>query len=651
MSANKVNPPEWPYEVNYGKENEVSADVLIIGGGIAGCHAALQAVKRGARVAVVEKGATVRSGAGGAGVDHWHDAFTNPCSTTTPDEAMELGAVHAFPGKYSFSYLSYISCKESYDALLDVEEMGMKFRDEDGDFEGAPFRDPETKIMFAYDYENRNAIRIRQGANVKVFLYKGLKKLGVEFYDRVMATSLLTEDGRQGARVIGATGLNVRTGEFYIFKSKATIISSGMGSGSWIFSTELKGSGASFEPNCVGDGHAMGWYAGAEFTLMEKSMPATGPFNWPNYGTGNAHNTWFPCTIVDANGKEVPWVDNQGRTLKTIEERTRPAKGQKLFVLNPGGTSPELKEPFLIPDLHERIKKGEYVLPLYADLPSMPEYERRAIFGLMIANEGKTRIPIYENYTQAGFDPDKDMLQANIMPPDGYRSGDWWQARGMGAPQWRMGGGSFVVDWDLRSSLEGLYVSAGMGHAGSATAGRYAGRKAAAYSKEAGEPVADRRQIEAEKSRIYGPLEEQGDIGWKELYAGICRIMQDYCGEYKSDETLKTGLWWLNSIREGELSRVQVRNPHELTRTVECMTRITMGEMIMQASLAHKASSPALGFKRLDYPEVDPPEYDKFLTTRLENGDVKLGERPFNYWLLPPYASTFKENYEKHSGL
>jgi hypothetical protein len=29
---------------------------------------------------------------------------------------------------------------------------------------GAEFRDDETKIMFAYDYENRHTIRVRQGA-------------------------------------------------------------------------------------------------------------------------------------------------------------------------------------------------------------------------------------------------------------------------------------------------------------------------------------------------------------------------------------------------------------------------------------------------------------------------------------------------------
>ena len=154
------------------------------------------------------------------------------------------------------------------------------------------------------------------------------------------------------------------------------------------------------------------------------------------YGTGNAHNTWYACTIVDANGKEVPWVDRDGKILKTVAERYRPAPGQKILfhmVVCPGLM--KFWGPSLIPDLPERITKGEYVLPLYADLPSMPEQERRAIWGLMVGNEGKTRIPIYDTYTKAGFDPDKDMLQANVMPPDQYVFPAWWMA--YGPRQWR----------------------------------------------------------------------------------------------------------------------------------------------------------------------------------------------------------------------
>lgn len=646
--------PEWPYPVDYEKENEVSADILIIGGGIAGSHAALQAAKKGLKVAMVDKAPIIRSGSGGAGVDHWGAALTNPCSRISPEEMMaqeiEDHPGGPFSGPYSFGHLKYITAKESWDALLDMEEMGMKIRDEDDEFAGADFRDEETKLLFAYDYDDRNCIRV-QGADVKVRLYKELKKLGVSFYERIMVTRLLNEGGEQGARIVGATGVNIRTGEFYIFKAKATILSTAQPLKIWVFNTELAGAyTAHDDPNLAGDGNAMGWLAGAELSLMERSMESAGPFRYPAYGTGNCHNTWFPCNIVDAKGKEVPWVDKEGNELKTVEERFHQG-GQ-----GPGGAMP-------IRDLSERILKGEYSLPFYADLPSMPKQERRAIFGLMVCHEGKTRIPIYENYTQAGFDPDKDMLQANVLPaPLAGRFAPWWDTKSKlaSAAQWRdtafLGGGGLLVDWDMKTSLEGLYAAGaqtagGGGHAPAAATGRYAGRNAASFARDASEPVIERKQVDEAKAFTFAPVGRSGDIGWKELQAGLCRIMQDYCGEYKNEDTLMHGLWWLNSIREGEASRTYIRNPHELGRYLECMMRLTVGEIMMHASLARKASSPSLEFKRTDYPQVDPPEWKKFITVKMEKGDVKTGSLPLNYWLLPPYAPTYEENYEKHKGI
>ena len=79
-------PNPWPYPVRYGQEQTISADILVVGGGIAGCHAAISAAKRDARIIVIDKGAVVRSGSGGAGVDHWGGAFTNPSSKITPGD-------------------------------------------------------------------------------------------------------------------------------------------------------------------------------------------------------------------------------------------------------------------------------------------------------------------------------------------------------------------------------------------------------------------------------------------------------------------------------------------------------------------------------------------------------------------------------------
>ena len=81
----KALAPEWPYPVRYGHEHATSTDVLVLGGGIAGCHAAIQARRRGARVIVLEKSATKWSGNGGAGLDHWLSACTNPCSEVSPE--------------------------------------------------------------------------------------------------------------------------------------------------------------------------------------------------------------------------------------------------------------------------------------------------------------------------------------------------------------------------------------------------------------------------------------------------------------------------------------------------------------------------------------------------------------------------------------
>jgi succinate dehydrogenase/fumarate reductase flavoprotein subunit len=313
----------------------------------------------------------------------------------------------------------------------------------------------------------------------------------------------------------------------------------------------------------------------------------------------------------------------------------------------------------MILDLGERIRNGEYELPLYADLPGMPEHERKAIWGLMVGHEGTTRQRVYSNYSMAGFDPDKDMLEVESPPPEAMVSKQPMAPR-LG-PSVRdlgfVGGyGGLVTDWDLRTSLEGLYaagsiLAGGADYSASSCSGRFAGRTAAEYSKQASEPVVDRTQLDKEKERIYAPLRRKTGAEWKELQFQFNRIMQVYCPECKNERMLKLGLDWLNDIRGNEAETVLARNLHELQRFLECMERITVGEIIMQSSLLRKASSNVLNFKRLDYPEIDPPEWQKFLTIKLDEGDIKSGELPLDFWLLPPYAPTYRENYEKHCGL
>jgi succinate dehydrogenase/fumarate reductase flavoprotein subunit len=642
--------PPWPYPVNYGKENEVNCDVLVLGGGIAGCWAAIGAARKGARVVLVEKGTTPTSGAGGAGVDHWHAVVTNPACKISPEE-FTLALLDSRNG-WRNGITAYITSRESYDCLLEMEQMGMKIRDSDDEFKGAEFRDEATKLLFAYDYTAKYCARV-WGHYVKRALYRECRRLGVNIYNHVFVTSLLTVGGKQGGRVVGATGVHSRTGEFYLFRGKASVLSMYFPQREWIFSTELRGLTYSHRtPNLTGDGHAIAWKAGAMMAGAESSSPGgPGPFGYPQYGYGNAANTWYACTMVDNSGKEIPWVDRDGRVLKTVAERYRPASGQQFFLQGGGeGRNYHYQGPRMLP-VKGMIEPWmgaaaadaiEAEFPLYADLPSMPEQERRVIFGLMVGQEGKTLIPIYRTYTQAGFDPDKDMLQAYLMP--GYPK--WRQSGGGGI----ISGGGPVVDWSLMTSLNGLFAAGGQiffngDHAYAAATGRYAGRNAAEYARAADEPVVNRQQVETEKNRVYAPVRRKNGLEWKELNAGVCKVMQDYCGEMKSDRLLRLGLKWLEEIEAGEAAATFARNPHELVRVLEVFNIITNGQMIMEACQVRKASTPALGFNRMDYPEIDPPEWQKWVTVKLDEGNVMTGE------LALDYHGDLEKNYQAHCRL
>lgn len=622
---------EWPYPIKFDEEKEIETDVLVLGGGIAGCWAAISAAREGARVAIVEKGATIRSGAGGSGCDHWLST-PNPCSPITPKEAVDWEIESN--GGYLNALSRYIASREGYETLLELEEMGGKIRDTEDEFANAPFRDEKTKFVFAYDYENKLHFRV-WGSNFKPVLAKECKRLGINIVDRVMLTTLLTRSGPEGQKsVYGAVGFHVRTGELMVFRAKATIHCLSRHQRNWVFSSELRGMSTFRPPQITGDGHAMAFRAGAEFTMMEKSIRLGygNPYSFPPFGTGTHITSWFPCTIVDANGKELPWVDRDGRILDELSQRTRPARGQKYLGEKAKSHGYKLPEP--VQDLEERVKKGEFQLPFYADLTDMPEYERKAIWGLMIGEEGKTKIPVLRSLEDGGFDPSQDMLQSYDML-EGGRMSKVLPSDRLGGELWNSGGP--IVDWDLKTTLDGLFCAgdalfSANYHHHAAVTGRYAGRKAAAYATDIKLEPVDRRQVEEEKKRIYVPLGNKHGIEWKEFNNYVCRIMRIYCAEYKSENLLKMGLHWLEDAETNIVPQLYATDPHKLMRTLEVINILACNKMIIQSSLARKSSNSFLDFHRIDYPDDNPPEWRKWVTIKLEDGCVKTGEKPIDYW-------------------
>ncbi len=632
------NHKKWPYPSQVNDVEHIQAEVLVLGGGIAGCMAAIAAAQKGKSVVLVEKGATKRSGAGGSGCDHWESAATNPCSKVTPEEL--VSAMVDDNGGFTNSISHYIECREGWDRLLDIEKMGGKIRDTEDEFKGADFRDEDTKLMFAYDYKNRFTLRF-WGTTFKPAMERELKRLGVKIIDRVMVTSLLTEDGKNGAKCIGATGIHTRTGKFYVFSGKASIITMSRPARIWLFSAAHPGL-CEFRPlQCIGDGHAMGWRAGAEFNMMEKSVRAqfsSAGRSFPPYSAGNNHNTWYPATLVDAEGKEIPYVDRDGNILPDVKSRFYPAKGQRFFMK--GGNIEQAKYEYEGPETlpYEKLKEMGYKLPFYADLSGMPELERKVIWGMMVGQEGKTNVPVYKNFTEAGFDPTKHVLQCYGV---GWTSAEFLpQERQLfGLP------GGFMNDWKLMTNLPGLFVAGDalyasncFGHA--ATTGHYAGRHAADYATDQADFVAPCQfQVDAEKERVYAPLfrDTSSNISWKELNEAIAKTMQNYCSEIKRDELLLSGVEQLERYQQEVVPNTAATNPHELVRLLEVYNILTVSQLILQACLVRSGSCENLEFYRSD----DDGQFQPFLVIRHDGEKTLVREVPLDY------AGDLKANYEK----
>ncbi len=621
---------KWPYPDEFGQEETVESDVLVLGGGMAGCFAAIAAARRGQRVVLVEKGATKRSGSAGTGFDHWESACTNPCSKVTPKEIAE--AYVDEQDHFSNGIAHYIECREGYDRVLDLEGFGGKVRDTDDDFKGAEFRDEKTKLMFAYDYENKFTLRV-WGSTFKPALYNEMKRLGVKIYDRTEATALLTavKDGKK--RGAGAIGMNVHTGKILVFKAKSTVLTMSRPARVWLFNPDLVGL-CEFRPmQSIGSGHAMGWRAGMEFTMMEKSVK--GEFSaagrsFPPYGAGNNHNTWYAATLVDARGVEIPYLDRDGNVLKTVSQRYYPVKGQKFFLK--GGVIDEPKYDYRGPEtmpFDELMKRG-YQLPFYADLSRMPADERRVIWGMMVGEEGKTKIPILQNYTERGFDPTRHALQC-------YGTG--WQSAAFLSQERQLFGapGGIMHDWDLKTNIDGVYAAGDQlfasDCAGFASAtGYYAGRKAADSAAASEQCEVERGQIDQEIKRLYAPMYRSEGVSWKELNMAISKGMQNYCGGIKCDALLMEGIDLMKSYRRDIVPLLYCSNPHDLMRTHEVLDILDVSEMILNACLLRKSSSKQLCFDRSDNDRMDPPEEHHFITVRMEDGKIVRGDVPMDYF-------------------
>lgn len=212
---------------------DLKTDVLVIGGGPAGCWAALAARRAGASVVLAEKGYVGTSGA------------TPPANTTLfytvpGDTVQNEGMVeHRIGPAKGFVVRDWI--RRIYDETT-----------------------VNTELMTRWGYvwpRNEQGKSFRgnlRGPDYMIFLRKRLLAEGVRVLDHSPALELLTADGVAA----GAAGIDRKTGDRWSVRAGAVVIATG----GCAFRSGVVGT-----HNLTGDGYLLAAEAGAEFSGMELS--------------------------------------------------------------------------------------------------------------------------------------------------------------------------------------------------------------------------------------------------------------------------------------------------------------------------------------------------------------------------------------------
>jgi succinate dehydrogenase/fumarate reductase flavoprotein subunit len=234
------------------KQNEISCDVLVIGGGTAGPMAALKAklADPKATVILLEKANVKRSGAISMGMDGLNNAvipgYATPEQYTKEITIANDGIVNQ---KAVLKYAA--TC---YSIIEELDSYGIRFqKTTNGDF-------AVKKVHHIGTY----VLPMPNGETVKKALYRQLRRARLLISNRYMATRLLVGDGR----IAGAIAVNTRTAEMLVVRAKAVVLCMGaagrlgLPTSGYMFGTYENATNS-------GDGYAMAYHAGAALANLE----------------------------------------------------------------------------------------------------------------------------------------------------------------------------------------------------------------------------------------------------------------------------------------------------------------------------------------------------------------------------------------------
>jgi len=577
----------------------IETDVLIIGGGLAGCMAAIKASEEGGpRITLVEKSNTLASGCGGSGIDHlWsyippiHEKMGYTLQDMADDHRLGMG--NGFFRKDLF----YLTAGTMYDRMLDLERFGLRFRYDDSKAPG--------NFRVVQQFHSVPATFNFDGAPIKIKLTSEAKRRGVHIINRVQMTDLVVTEGQ----IAGVVGVGTRTADIYFFRAKAVVLASGRSnrlgrhSNGIDFNTRIPSS-------MSGDGTSMAIRAGLPIVNIEFLSGRVLAVNAPKKTFGDPRGTMQPAgRIIDGRGNVlVPrtqfydwetlgkekWTPEVRRIW--FEERKVVRGGAHQFITK---SHKEGGGPFFLDFSEATDDEGDYI-----------EWS--------IRNEGKgTQLMRYLK------EEESFSIKGNAL-----EYADFYDRELSGTAQ-----KGVWVDKDLETGIKNLFAAgdeiggfAWQCGPGAITQGWHAGAMAAirARAQKGLLPVSE-EAMRVRKEMCSRIINCEFGFYWKEVEIYVQNLMDFYCGDIRSEGLLRRGI---ERLENAKVAQFRAENPHELCRCLDVHSIIDNAELVLRASLERKESRPELEFRRAEYPEKDDKNWLCYLAVRKEGGELRFSKIP-----------------------
>ncbi|KQY87135.1 fumarate reductase/succinate dehydrogenase flavoprotein subunit [Pelomonas sp. Root1444] len=526
---------------------ETEVDVLVIGGGTAGPMAAVKAKQANPnlRVLLLEKANVKRSGAISMGMDGLNNAVLP--GHATPEQYVREITIANDGIVNQKTVMAYAA--GSHAMVEELDRWGVKFeKDETGDY-------AVKKVHHMGSY----VLPMPEGHDIKKVLYRQLKRTRVEITNRLVATRLLTHEGR----IAGAMAFDCRTADFHVIRAKSVVLSCGAAG-----RLGLPASGYLFgtyeNPTNAGDGYSMAYHAGAELSGIEcfQINPLIKDYNGPAcaYVTGP-----FGGYTTNAQGQRFIECDYWS--------------GQMMW------------------EFYRELQGGNG--PVFLKLDHLAEETIQEIETILHTNERPSRGRFHAGRGTNYRERMVEMHISEIGLCSGHSASGVW------------------VNERAQTTVAGLHAAGDMACVphnymlGAFVYGKLAGESSAEFCAANDFAPVDAAQVEAERARVHAPLlrgNENRGLPPNQVEFKLRRMVNDYLQPPKVTKKMEIGLERFEAIRE-DLGQLQARDPHELMRAMEVHFIRDCAEMAARASLYRTESRWGLYHARVDYPERNDADW------------------------------------------